>query len=74
VIGMEVRDVDMSEMLAHGDDFGDHPVRIAEKLGGIDQDRVPLPEYEGRVAVETQVTVKKDSESKRQIPSSFPIV
>jgi hypothetical protein len=33
----------VSEVLAHGDDFGDHPMRIAEELGSIDQNRILLP-------------------------------
>jgi hypothetical protein len=43
VVGMEVRYVDVSEVLAHRDDFGDHPMRIAEELGSIDQNRILLP-------------------------------
>ena len=59
VVGMEVRDVDVREVLPHGDDLGDHPVGVAEELGGVDQNRVPLPvEQRGR-AEESQIAVEK---------------
>jgi hypothetical protein len=52
----------MGEFFAHGYDFGDHPVRVAEQLGCVNQDRIVFPIDEGRVAVEPQIAVQKDSE------------
>ena len=42
VVGMKVRDVDMGEVFAHGNDVGDHPVRVAEQLGCVDQNCIPF--------------------------------
>ena len=50
----------MGEVLPHGDDFGDHLVSITKKLGGVDQNCVPLSIYESRIAVEAEVAVKKN--------------
>ncbi len=66
MIGMKVRYVDVSQVLAHGDDFGDHPVRIAEELGSVDQNRILFPVDQSGVAVEAKIAVKKNSELKRQ--------
>jgi hypothetical protein len=47
-------------------------VGIAEELGSVDQNRIPLPVNQSGVAVKPQITVKKDSKFKSQICSSFP--
>ena len=60
VIGVEVRDVDVGEVLPHGDDLGHHPVGVAQKLRGVDEDGVPLPVEQGGVAVEAEVAVQED--------------
>jgi hypothetical protein len=59
MIGMEVGYVNMSEILAHRDNIGDHSMRITEKLGSIYQDGIPFTIDQRGVAVKTQVTVKK---------------
>ena len=60
MIGMEVRHVDVGEVLPHLDDLGDHPVGVAQQLRRIDQDRVALPVEQGGVAVEPEVAVQED--------------
>jgi hypothetical protein len=66
VVGMEMRYVDVSEVLAHGDDFGDHPVRIAEELGSIDQNCILFPVNQSGTAIEAKIAVKKNSKLERQ--------
>ena len=66
VVRMKVRYIDVSQVLAHGDDFGDHPVRIAEELGSVDQNRILFPVNQSRVAVEAKIAVKKNSKLDRQ--------
>ena len=66
VVGMEVRYVDVSQVLAHRDDFGDHPVRIAEELGSVDQNRILFSVNQSGVAVEAKIAVKKNSKLERQ--------
>jgi len=61
VIGMEVRDIDMGEVLPHRDDLGDHSVGVAQQLRSVHENGVALSVEQRGVAVETQVAVKKDS-------------
>ena len=67
VIGMEVRYVNVSQVLAHGDDFGDHPMCIAEELGSVDQNRILFPINQSGTAVEAKIAVKKNSKLERQL-------
>ena len=60
VVGMEVRDVDVGEVLPHGDDLGHHPVGVAQELGGVDEDGVPLAVEQRGGAAEAQIAVEKD--------------
>jgi len=69
MIGMEVRDVDVGEVLPHGDDLGDHPVGVAQQLRGIDEDGVPFPVEERRVTVETEIAVQEHFVLQRHLHS-----
>ena len=64
---MEVRYVDVSEVLTHRDDFGDHPMRIAEELGSVYQNRILFPVKQSGVAVEAKIAVKKYPKFERQL-------
>ena len=62
VVGMEVRDVDVGEVLPHEDELGGHPVGVAQQLGGVDEDGVPLAVEKGGGAAKSQMAVEKDAQ------------
>src|SRR5690606_29379220 len=62
MIGVEMRNIDVGQVLAHRYDFGHHAVGVAEKLGGVDQNGIVLTIDESRVAVETEIAVEKNFE------------
>ena len=69
VVGVEVRHVDVGEVLPHGDDLGDHPVSVAQKLRRVDEDGVPFAVEQGGVAVEAQIAVQEDLVLQRHVSS-----
>ena len=66
MVRVEVRHVDVREVLAQKDDLGGHLVAVAETLRRVDEDGVLLAVDQRRVAVEAQVAVQEDLVLERQ--------